>query len=100
MKATAKVKIGTVEYVFEVDEKTELDTLHKISVLANPPDVCNECKNSNADKGFRLQSNKDKEGNVYVNIQCNKCKANAKLGLYKSGGYFWHEFKMYSKGEK
>jgi len=97
MKATARVKIGNVEYTFEVEEKTEIETLHKIAVLANPPDRCDECGNAPAEKGFKLVSNKDKEGNTYVNIDCNKCHAKAKLGLYKTGGYFFHQFKKYVK---
>jgi len=100
MKATAKVKIGNVEYVFEVEEKTEIETLHKIAVLANPPDLCQECGNTDKDKAFKLTSNKDTDANTYVNVRCNKCTATAKLGQYKSGGYFWHEFKKYVKGEK
>lgn len=99
MKATVKTKIGKAEYTFEVDEKVEIETLHKIAVLANPPDYCNECKNTDEDEGFKLASNKDKEANVYVNVVCNRCNAQAKLGQYKAGGFFWHDFKLYKKGE-
>lgn len=97
MKVTAKSKIGAVEYIFEIEEQDEMLTLHKAAVLSNPPNMCNECGNSNNDKGFKLLSNKDADGNTYINVNCVKCNANAKLGLYKSKGYFWHEFKKYVK---
>lgn len=93
MIAKANVKLGGVSYQFEVDEKNELDTLHKIIVLTNPRRNCNECNNDNPDL-FYLTTNKDKEGNIYVNVKC-KCGARSKLGQYKTGGYFWHDFEKY-----
>lgn len=96
MKASVRTKLGNVEYTFEIDEKSELDTLHKIAVLGNPPTFCDECKNEKPDQ-FKLTSNKDSEANCYVNVECNVCTAKAKLGLYKSGGYFWHKFAKYVK---
>ena len=94
MKITATVKLGNTSYAFYIDEAKEMDALHKAAVLGNPPNYCNECKNQ---ESFRLDSNKDKDGNVYVNVVCRKCGAKAKLGLYKSGGYFWHKFEKYVK---
>jgi hypothetical protein len=97
MKATVKTKLGNVEYTFEIDEKSEMDTLHKIAVLGNPPILCDECCNDKPEQ-FKLGSNKDKEGNCYVYIECLKCTAKAKLGQYKAGGgYFWHHFEKYVK---
>jgi len=96
MKASVKTVLGKVEYTFEIDEKTELETLHKISILGNPPTLCDECGNDKPEK-FRLTSNKDAEANCYVNVECADCTAKAKLGLYKSGGYFWHKFVKYVK---
>jgi len=94
MKANVKTRLGSVEYGFEVEEKTEIETLHKIAVLGNPPKFCDECSNDDVSK-FALTSNKDKEANCYVNVECGVCGAKAKLGLYKSGGYFWHRFVKY-----
>jgi hypothetical protein len=91
MKINVKTILGGVEYNFEFDEKDDMDALHKASVLGNPPIFCNECQNDNKND-FKLYSNKDKESNTYVNVICNKCDAQAKLGLYKSGGFFWHDF--------
>jgi len=99
MKVTVKSKLGSAEYLFEIEEKNDLDVLHKIAVLGNPPTFCDECKNDNPNM-FRLVSNKDTEGNTYVNVRCEKCGSNAKLGLYKSGGFFFHPFKKYIKNEK
>jgi hypothetical protein len=95
MKAIVKTKLGNSEYVFEIEEKSDLETLHKIAVLGNPPTFCDVCGDSGADN-FTLTSNKDSEGNCYVNVAC-KCGAKAKLGLYKSGGYFFHKFEKYVK---
>lgn len=99
MKAQVRTNLGGVEYIFDVDEKSSIETLHLVSVLGNPPTVCDECKNDNPAM-FKLFSNKDSEANTYVNVQCKKCGANAKLGLYKSGGFFWHAFKKYVRTEK
>jgi len=78
----------------EIEEREEMETLHKAIVLSNPRDFCNLC--SNKDK-FYLTSNKDKEGNTYVNNKCANCGARSKLGQYKAGGYFWKEFEKYEK---
>lgn len=98
MKITSKLVLGTHEYVFEVEEGTEMDALHKAIVLSNPRTYCDECGNANK-AFFALDSNKDKEGNTYVNNTClNKgCFAKSKLGQYKTKGYFWHKFEKYSK---
>jgi len=94
MKIKVKTTLGIVSYEMEFDEKTEMETLHRAAVLGNPPNYCTECKN---DKFFRLDSNKDKEANIYINVACKKCGAKAKLGQYKAGGYFWHRFEKYVK---
>ncbi len=91
MKIQVKTKVGSTEYLFDIDEGKEMDALHKAIVLGNPPRKCNECEQYD---WFKLDSNKDKEGNIYVNVIC-KCGAKAKLGQYKTGGYFWHKFEKY-----
>lgn len=85
-------KLGNVTYQFEIDEKDEMDALHKAAVLGNPPQKCDECDNV---ENFKLDSNKDKEGNTYVNVVCGNCGAKAKLGQYKVGGYFFHRFEKW-----
>jgi hypothetical protein len=76
----------------EIDERSEMETLHKAIVLSNPPTICNVC----GKRAMGYDSNKDKEGNIYVNIRCS-CGAKAKLGQYKAGGYFWREFEKYER---
>jgi hypothetical protein len=88
--------LGDVVYTFEITEDKELDTLHKIAVLGNPPTECNCCGVDDASM-FKMISNKDKDANTYVNVKCKNCGADAKLGLYKSGGFFWHDFKKYER---
>ena len=96
MIAKTSFKLGDATYNFEFDEKDEMDTLNKIITLSNPPKYCHECKNN---EFFAFDTNKDKEGNTYVNVRCTKCNAKAKLGQYKTGGYFWHKFvKFQGKG--
>ena len=99
MKATVKTKIGNVEYEFSFDEDKEIEMLHKVAVLGNPPTVCDECGVDVLDN-FKMTSNKDKEANVYINIRCTNCGADAKLGQYKAGGFFWHDFKKYVPGNQ
>lgn len=94
MIVKVNVKLGFASYQFEIDERNEMDALHKGIVLANPRRRCNECGNDNpADMYFT--SNKDKDGNTYVNVKCAKCGAKSKLGQYKAGGYFWKDFEKY-----
>jgi hypothetical protein len=75
----------------EIDEREEMETLHKAIVLSQPKKECNICGESN---GLYWTSNKDKEGNIYVNVKC-PCGARSKLGQYKAGGYFWKDFEKY-----
>ena len=96
MKVIVDTILGKNNYKFEIDEKDEMETLHKAAVLGNMPNFCQECKN---DEHFKLDSNKDKEGNIYINVVCTHCWAKAKLGQYKAGGYFWHKFELYKKAE-
>ena len=96
MKVTTKLSLGMKEYVFEVDENCEMDSLHKAIVLCDAPTKCDECGNDNPNM-MHLITNKDKETNTYVNNHCDKCGANAKLGQYKAGGFFWHKFVKYVK---
>jgi len=89
-------KVGNTEYKFHIDEKDELEALHKAAVFGNPPIFCQLCKNDNF---FKLDSNKDKEGNTYINVVCKACTAKSKLGKYKTGGYFWHKFEEWKKND-
>lgn len=96
MIARVSVKIGSTTYQFEADEKDEMEALHKAIILGNPPMKCDECENDTVDL-FKMDTNKDKEGNTYVNVVClnPSCKAKAKLGRYKTSGYFWHKFERW-----
>ena len=85
-------KMGGATYQIDVDEKSPMDALHIAIVLSNPKRQCNECKN---EEDFYFTSNKDKEGNTYVNVKCGKCEARSKLGQYKAGGFFWRDFEKY-----
>jgi hypothetical protein len=96
MKAIAQTVLGGVSYRFELDEKDEKDTLNKLITFSNPPTYCDNCKTVGNDN-FKLTSNKDQEGNIYINVKCKKCQAKSKLGSYKTGGYFWHRFELYQK---
>lgn len=94
MKVLVETQIGAVKYRLEIEEATDFDALNKAIVLGNPPKYCNECGNN---QYFVLDTNKDKEGNIYINMKClaKDCYAKAKLGTYKTKGYFWHQFKKY-----
>jgi len=96
VKINVETKLGQATYNFEIEEKSDIEALHKAAVLGNPPLFCDNC-GANKPENFKLQSNKDAESNVYVNIECNECSAKAKLGQYKSSGYFWKKFELYVK---
>jgi hypothetical protein len=91
-----KIKINIGGSQIELEEQSEMLALHKAIILGAPPKYCHVCNNNQI---FKLDSNKDKEGNVYVNVVC-KCGAKAKLGQYKTGGYFWHKFEVYQKQQQ
>jgi hypothetical protein len=93
MIAKVNTKLGGNTYQFEFDEKDEMDTLHKVIILSNPVSKC-ICGNEDKEQMY-FTTNKDKEGNTYVNVKCALCGARSKLGQYKTGGYFWHEFEKY-----
>lgn len=97
MKIKCNLKLGNSTYQFEVDEKTELESLHKAIILTNPKHSC-LCKEPNIEDKY-FTTNKDKEGNIYVNVKCGRCKGRSKLGSYKSGGFFWHDYEVYKKPE-
>ena len=99
MIAKSSLKIGGTQIEFECNEQEDMLSLHKAIVLGNPRSACNVCKVSRIDSPdtFRLDTNRDKEGNTYVNVVCS-CGAKSKLGQYKIGGYFWHDFEVYVKG--
>lgn len=86
--------LGRATYELEIEEGSDLDTLHRLIVLGNPPTYCGACK---TDGKVDLDTNKDKEGNTYINVRCWNCGAKAKLGQYKTKGYFWHKFEVYNK---
>jgi hypothetical protein len=89
MKAIVKL---SERVTLEIDERDEMETLSKAIVLASSKKKCTVCLNT---EGLHYTSNKDKEGNIYVNVKCPKCGARSKLGQYKAGGYFWHDFEQY-----
>jgi len=86
--------IGGVSYEFNIDEKDEMDALHKAIALSNPRTYCAACSTNIAPEDMKMTTNKDKEGNTYVNLK-HRCGARSKLGQYKTGGYFWHDFEKY-----
>jgi RNase P subunit RPR2 len=94
MIGKASFTFGKSRYDLEIEEKDEMDMLHRLIVLSNPPTYCTNCKTN--DK-VQFDTNKDKEGNTYINVRCWNCNAKAKLGKYKAGGFFWHKFELYQK---
>lgn len=89
MKAIVKL---TDKITLEIEEREEMETLHRAVVLTNPRRRCEVCNNTTR---FYFTTNKDKEGNVYVNNSCGECGARSKLGQYKAGGYFWRPFEKF-----
>lgn len=94
MKVKTQFTLGGATYELEVEEREEMDTLHKAIVLTNPRRECNHCGSDGLDDKH-FQTNKDQEGNIYVNVECSACGARSKLGRYKAGGYFWREYEKY-----
>lgn len=81
----------------EIDDRDDLETLHKAIVFGNPRRKCNAC--GEIIKYLTFITNKDKEGNTYIKNLC-RCGATSRLGQYKTGGYFWKEFELYDPNNK
>ncbi len=99
MVVEANFKIGPVAYKIVVDEKNEMDSMHKAIVLANPRTYCNVCKNN---QFFNFDTNKATSENgtfTYIKVRClaKDCGAESTLGQYKTGGYFWKKFEKYER---
>ena len=88
MRATVKI---APNINLEVEDKSDMETLHKAIVLGSPLKECNVCGNK---EGMYYTSNKDTEGNIYINYKC-PCGARSKLGQYKAGGFFWRDFEVW-----
>ena len=94
MKAIVQL---TPRITLEIDEGKDMETLSKAIVLPSYPKKCSLCQS----KAVGLTSNKDKDGNVYINAVCYECGGKAKLGQYKVGGFFWHrDFVKYNPENK
>ena len=96
MVIKSNFKVGGASYQVDIDEKDPMEALHWAIVLSNPMRKC-ICGNT---EDFFFTSNKDTEGNIYVNVKCPKCDARSKLGRYKSGGIFWKSFEKYIPQDK
>lgn len=102
MKSKIQFQYGQTTYAFEIEERDDMETLHKTFALGSVPRDCKLIKNGQ----YSLQTNKDKEGNIYVNAVCTGLVdgqfkvAKAKLGQYKSKGFFWHNWEFSQWGEK
>ena len=95
MKIIVTKQMSNATFTFEFNKENEKECIYDASIFANTPCLCDECGNDKVN-GFKLESNKDGEGNLYVNIVCDSCDAKAKLGTHKSGkSYFWHKFVKY-----
>ena len=82
--------------IVHIEDEDEVDALAKGIALAGLRRKCNECEST---EGFHLTSNKSK-GFTFINNKCDSCGAKSKLGQYKEGGYFWHDFEKYEPKEK
>lgn len=95
MKISIKKQIGKTTFVFEIDEKDEMEAMSKAGVLAMMPDKCGLCGKDNVS----LSSNKAK-GYTFVKVVCKECDAQAQLGQYKEGGYFWKSWIKYKSSQQ
>lgn len=95
MKASVKKVIGGAEFIFEADEKDELETLSKVITMGNAPTSCGICESE--DVHFSSNKSTSEKGTfVFVKVICKKCGARSNLGQYKTGGYFWKGWEKYS----
>lgn len=100
MIAKVNLSLGGTTYQFEFDGNDEMISMHKAIALSNYPTYCTICQIHARNNEFKLTTNRDKDGNTYINLKHTKCGAKVKFGQYKQGGYFWHrEFLLYKKDD-
>jgi len=94
MKISVSRKINNATVNIDIDEPKDKEALASALVMSEN-DYCPVCKSED----INWRSNKDKEGNIYIKRVCGGCKKESKLGTYKTGGYFWHNWEdnEYSK---
>jgi hypothetical protein len=90
VNATLKLNNGSVSFQ---DEGKDLDVIQKVATLANPRIDC-LCKQHSMDNKT-LESRKAKDF-TFVSFNCSGCRAKSGLGQYKTGGYFWKEYEVYT----
>ena len=101
MIAKVNISLGKTTHQFEFEHQNEMEALHRAIAVSTYPTYCNVCKEEAEADTLQLTTNKDKEGNIYVNLKHDKCGARVKLGQYKQGGYFWHrEFEVYTRNNQ
>ena len=101
MIAKANLVVGDTTFQFEFEEAKDMEGMNKAIAVANITTYCNVCKKEDSKSEFELTTNRDKEGNIYVNLKHTPCNGKVKLGQYKQGGYFWHrEFEVYKPANK
>ena len=101
MISKANLTVGNTAFQFEFENADEMESMHRAIAVASIPTFCNICEGEANKEDFKLTTNKDKDGNFYVNLKHQACGGSVKLGQYKSGGYFWHsEFSQYKPKSK
>ncbi len=100
MIVKVNVKVGGADYEYTIDEREEMEALHKAIVLGNPKTYCPFCKSTdNTQMDTNKATSKDPKNPgtfTYVNVWCRKCGAKSNLGQYKAGGYYWKAFEQYN----
>lgn len=94
MQIKVKRTMGDAVAEIEVEGKDIKEAMLMATVFTQQ-DYCSLCNNAK----IYWNSNKDKEGNIYIKRRCSKCGAESKLGNYKTGGYFWHKFEIWEGGK-
>jgi len=94
MEIIVESQWGRSKYTMKLEEKSVKETLNMAITLGNPPHYCHACKNIDSNK-FSPDTNRDKDGNIYINTKCELCGAKSGLGTYKTGGFFWKKFEKY-----
>jgi len=84
--------MGKNTYQVETEEQDVKEAMYEAITISSPPDACDNCQNM---EGLYFTANKDKDGNIYINVKCPKCQARSGLGTLKAGGHFWKRFEVY-----
>lgn len=95
MRIQVRNKIGNAEYIFDIEETKDIDSLLKAAFFGTSHTKCGLCEG----ESLSLEGRRAK-GFTFISVRCLSCGATRSLGEYKEGGYFWKSWELYQPAQQ